>query len=729
MRFEVRKWLGVLFVVLALPTITSEKASYTQTLAPMAVNGPTLQISPSLDRHAISPYIYGMNFADEAFAQELRLPVNRWGGNATTRYNWQNDASNHASDWYFENLPEANPNPSSLPNGSTTDRFVDQNRRTNTQSLITLPLIGWTPKSRAVACGFSVAKYGTQQSTDFWQPDCGNGVRTDGTEITGNDPTDTSTAIDPTFVQGWINHLKARYGTAGQGGVTFYDLDNEPALWNSTHRDVHPTPVSYDELRDRTYQYSSVIKTTDPSALTLGPVAWGWVEYFYSAKDVADGGAWWNTRSDRRAHGDIPLTDWYLQQMKTYEQQNGVRILDYLDLHYYPQAPGVTLAPAGDSATQARRLRSTRSLWDSTYQDESWIDDAVRLIPRMRDWVSQNYPGTKLAITEYNWGGLEHINGALAQADVLGIFGREQLDLATLWDPMPSTQPGAFAFRIYRNYDGAGNSYGETSARATSSDQSQLSVYAAERSDGKLTLITINKTSTDLLSTVQLTGYTQAQVYRYSSANLNAIVRQSDLAIGASGFSYTFPANSISLFVISSLTITTGAQFRVERATGNIYSDGSYACGKGTPGSVTPPAAPCFNAGVGADIAERIDSLEALEPGDIIEIDPENKGYFRKSRGNAQLAIGIVSSQPGLVMANKANYVSDKRRALALMGRVPARVTTANGAIQPGDLLTVSPAYAGMLIKCQQKLDCVPLAKALGTLTKNSELILVLIMR
>ncbi|MBI3461411.1 glycoside hydrolase family 44 protein, partial [Candidatus Acetothermia bacterium] len=316
-------------------------------LVPTAAPGPTLQISPQLDRHAISPYIYGMNFADETFAQELKLPVNRFGGNATTRYNWQNDTSNHASDWYFENIPEANSNPGALPNESTTDRFVDQDRRTQTQTIMTLPLIGWTPKSRAIACGFSVAKYGAQQSTDPWQPDCGNGVHTNGSEITGNDPLDTSTAIDPTFVQEWINHLILRYNTAAQGGVKFYDLDNEPALWNSTHRDVHPTPVSYDELRDRTHQYAPAIKVTDPTAATLGPVAWGWVEYFYSAKDVADGGAWWNTRSDRRAHGDVPLTDWYLQQMKLYEQQHGTRILDYLDLHYYPQALGVTLSPAG----------------------------------------------------------------------------------------------------------------------------------------------------------------------------------------------------------------------------------------------------------------------------------------------------------------------------------------------------------------------------------------------
>lgn len=84
-------------------------------------------------------------------------------------------------------------------------------------------------------------------------------------------------------------------------------------------------------------------------------------------------------------------------------------------------------------------MRSTRSLWDASYIDESWISDtapggvAVRLILRMKQWVANHSPGTRLAISEYNWGAPESINGALAQADVLGIFGREGLDLATLW--------------------------------------------------------------------------------------------------------------------------------------------------------------------------------------------------------------------------------------------------------------------------------------------------------
>jgi len=518
----------------------------------------TLSVNAAAGQKPISPYIYGMNFAQEALAAELRLPVNRWGGNATTRYNWQNDTSNRASDWYFENIPNDNSRPQDLPDGSSSDRFVEQNLRTATQTLLTVPLIGWTPKSRALACGFSVAKYGQQQSVDPWQNDCGSGVLANGTPITGNNPADTSTAIAPSFVQAWINHLVGRYGSAGGGGVRFYNLDNEPLLWNSTHRDVHPSGASYDELRDRTYAYAAAIKAADPNALTLGPVLWGWTAYFYSAKDQEAGGAWWDTRPDRRAHGDVPFVEWYLGQMNAYQQAHGMRILDYLDLHYYPQAGGVALSGAGSAATQALRLRSTRSLWDAAYIDESWIGTsegaAVNLIPRMRAWVDQHYPGTRLAITEYNWGALDHINGALAQAEVLGIFGREGLDLATLWDPPSAGQPGAYAFRMYRNYDGAGSAFGETSLQAASSDANQLSIFAARRArDLALTVLVINKTGSSLNAALNLSGFSpgsQAQVYRYSAANLAAVQHLASQAVSGAGFSAAFPASSITLFVI-----------------------------------------------------------------------------------------------------------------------------------------------------------------------------------
>ncbi|MBK8046146.1 MAG: hypothetical protein IPK16_02845 [Anaerolineales bacterium] len=189
----------------------------------------TVTVNAALERHPINPYIYGMNFAEETLAQELDLPVNRRGGNSMSRYNYLTDISNHASDWFFENIKESKAeNP---PEDSDAIRFIDQNLRTNTVTLLTIPMSGYVANGVDRACGFSVQKYGTQLETDPWQPDCGKGVRTDGSHITGNDPLDASIVAAPDFAAGWVESLVDRYGPASAGGVRLYNLDNEPDIW------------------------------------------------------------------------------------------------------------------------------------------------------------------------------------------------------------------------------------------------------------------------------------------------------------------------------------------------------------------------------------------------------------------------------------------------------------------------------------------------------------------
>src|SRR5204863_8529155 len=133
------------------------------------------------------------------------------------------------------------------------------------------------------------------------------------------------------------------------------------------------------------------------------------------------------------------------------------------------------------SAMQLRRNRSTRSLWDPNYVDETWINDKVKLIPRLRGWANANYyADTPIGITEYNWGAEGSINGATAQADIYGIFGREGLDIGARWTTPDTTTPTYKAMKMYRNYDANGSGFGETSVQATStSNADNLAVFAA----------------------------------------------------------------------------------------------------------------------------------------------------------------------------------------------------------------------------------------------------------
>ena len=545
--------------------------------------GPALSIDAAAGKQAISPDIYGINFywnvddsnsnpipALVAAALGVRPTVRRWGGNSTSTYHWQFDVSNIDADWFYEVLPGKVPDVSKLPAGSSFNAFADQARTTGGKILGTVPILGWLPKARQEMCSFNQAKYPNQCKIDpyymYHTMTCGDGIQyvpqcgtpssqTVGSEPSSpvyiqNDPTDAYAQYDQTFQAAWVQYLITRYGKGNQGGVAIWSLDNEPIWWDSTHRDIHPNPYTYDENLSLNIAYAAAIKQADPTALVSGPVADNWASLYFSKKDITAGwssraGQYWSNPVDRNAHGGVPFLSWYLSQMQQYEQQHGTRLLDILDVHAYYE-PSALDSGTESAAIDALRLDSTREFWDPSYIPPSnyWIVDpdhngapvAPQLIPRLRQIVAQNYPGTKIAISEYNWSGFGTLNGALAQAELLGVFGREGLDMATLWGPPGPTDPVAFAFRMYRNYDGMGGAFGETGVQSTSTDLGSLSVFGALRSDLYLTAVVINKTSSDLSSTLALANFVPgpaAQVWRYSGASLGAIVQQPDVATSA----------------------------------------------------------------------------------------------------------------------------------------------------------------------------------------------------
>src|SRR6202789_4255519 len=157
----------------------------------------------------------------------------------------------------------------------------------------------------------------------------------------------------------------------------------------------------------------------------------------------------------------------------------------------------------------------------------------MQLIPRFRGWVSTYSPGPLLSLSEYSIdSGNKSIVDAIAEMDVLGIFGREPIDFADMWNPPGPQDPIAYAFRMFRNFDGNGSQFGDTSVSAVSSDQGSLSIYAAQRSsDNAVTILVINKTTGALSSAIALSNLnlpSTAQVYTYSNASLASIAHPSD---------------------------------------------------------------------------------------------------------------------------------------------------------------------------------------------------------
>jgi hypothetical protein len=517
-----------------------------------STGAPTLSVDAAASRNPISPDIYGIASygLDATFAREIQVANIRWGGDGTSRYNWEVDSSNSGYDWYFMGGSGAATAPTP---GASPDLMVNTYKPAHANALITIPILPYVNKSYAWSCSFPVSEYGDQTSTNPYvfpivngvTETCGNSIATvatnGSTQLLDHDILANHISNTTALQQGWVQHLVSTFGTAAGGGVKYYQLDNEPLGWSNTHRDVQPNTATYATIVQLGQAYAAAVKQKDGSALILGP------------SDFTLGG-WVGTASQQ---GGLWAGQYYLQQMAAYDQTNHLRLLDYFDEHYY-----------FDISTPAAQLASTRTLWDPTYNGGTWVEQydfngPMQLIPRFKNWINTYYPGTKLSLSEYSIdSGQKSIVDAIAEMDVLGIFGREQLDFANMWSPPAPTDPIAYSFRMFRNYDGNGHQFGDTSISAVSSDQGSLSLYAAQRtSDNAVTILAINKTTAPITSAIALANLSlppAAQVYVYSAANFTSIVQSANATITAGTLSYTFPSYSAVMFVVQpSLLATT----------------------------------------------------------------------------------------------------------------------------------------------------------------------------
>ncbi len=495
-----------------------------------------VSVNTSNERRAISPFIYGVN-QPEWTGRGRYMALARAGGNRYTAYNWENNASNAGADYMHQN-------DSYLGGGDTPGEVVRavvaDSHANDAAALITVPIVDHVAADKSP--GGDVAGSPNYLDTRFHQ----NRPSKAGALTTSPDTGDGFVYQDE-----FVNFVETAFPYAQNDDRRriFYSLDNEPDLWSDTHARIHPDPVRYDELISRNTDYAAAIKSVAPEAVVFGFVSYGWQGYV-SLQDAPD------------ASGR-DFVDHYLSQMAQAEQQAGTRLVDVLDLHWYPEARGGGLRIIEDSAAAdvaAARMDAPRSLWDDTYTETSWITEfstlgPIALLPRMNDKIAAHYPGTRLSISEYYYGGGDHISGGVAQADVLGIFGRYDVFAAALWHIGNTNDDYIWAaLNLYRNYDGAGARFGDTSVLTTTDDSATSSAYAAvdASSDDRVTIVLINKADerTAGIAVTHTRRFSRAQVYRITegSADIDA---GADVSITATNaFIYTMPARSVTLLVL-----------------------------------------------------------------------------------------------------------------------------------------------------------------------------------
>jgi hypothetical protein len=343
------------------------------------------------------------------------------------------------------------------------------------------------------------------------------------------------------------------YARSDPARKIFFSLDNEPDLWNQTHARIQLIPLRYDTLAGKCVDFARAIKSVIPNAVVFGPVNYGWAGY-ESLQDAPDAGEKGN------------FIGYFLGRMQEAGTQYGGRLLDVLDVHWYPEARGDNVRIADDQGAQPSpglveaRVQAPRSLWDPTYTEDSWITQwstkgPIRLLPRLRDRISARYPGTELAITEYNYGGGAHISGGIAQADVLGIFGREKVFAACLWRLGANQDFIHGGFDVFRDFDGQGGRFADTHIQAITSDPASTSLYASvdASTPSKMVIVCLNKRTAALNVEIGIRhpiAFSRAKVFRLTASSPSPKAAPEIVLGGTTRFTYTMPAMSISVLAM-----------------------------------------------------------------------------------------------------------------------------------------------------------------------------------
>ena len=453
--------------------LTAPMSNIPQT-AVNAADGYDMKITVDLkgEKKEISPLIYGVNQYTTPL-KDVKTNSVRQGGNRMTAYNWETNASNAGSDW--KHSSDTNLSESEDPADCVQQLSKDAAKYNVGYKLTTLQLAGYV----------SADKKGTVTEEEKAPSDRWNKV----VLTKGSDFADTPDLTDGVvYMDEYVNYIIKKLGDSKSAtGIQGYSLDNEPVLWNDTHSRMHPEPVTIEELKTKSIEMAKNVKKLDPNAEVFGPALYGYTAFDHLDDDDQHD-EWEKVKKENNYHWYL---DSYLDDMHKASEEAGTRLLDVLDIHYYSES-------ARKGAED--RVQSVRTLYEKGFSENSWIGqwcmENVPILPTIQASIDKYYPGTKLGISEYNFGGGSDTSGTIAQVEALGCYADNGVYFATLWGGEPFIVSG---INLYTNYDGKGGCFGDTLIPAKTEDVSKSSSYAAvnAKDDSKVTVMVTNKNMTE----------------------------------------------------------------------------------------------------------------------------------------------------------------------------------------------------------------------------------------
>ncbi|WP_138475042.1 glycoside hydrolase family 44 protein [Dyadobacter bucti] len=401
-------------------------------LSPIASAQITIVIDAEADIREVSPYLYGRNNSISSTNPNWTLPqedvvrlrdagvrfFRESGGNNSSKYNWRRKLSSHP-DWY---------------NNVYTNNWDEaaqtlQKNFPSAQGMWAFPLLGYAAKTGTA----NFADWDYNQSK-WWegvnQNLAGGGVpNTTGTKAKQEGNIDL-------YLEKWdadsaVAILDHWFGTNGIGlkreGIQYWNMDNEPEIWSGTHDDVMPKQVSAQEFMQRYVDLAKKARALFPEVKLAGPVTaneWQW--YNWDNKTITENGK------------TFPWLEYFIKTIADEQQKSGVRLLDVLDIHFYPSAKKT------EDVVQLHRV-----FFDKTYNFpeangvktiHGGYDNSITkeyIFSRCNDWLTQylgENHGVTLGLTETGIDdSISPSVTAVWYASTLGEFMRNKVEIFTPW--------------------------------------------------------------------------------------------------------------------------------------------------------------------------------------------------------------------------------------------------------------------------------------------------------
>jgi hypothetical protein len=376
-------------------------------------------------RGLISPFIFGKNNAlSDSPSQPLQAGewqrlrdagvriVRENGGNNATKYNWQLRLGSHP-DWYNNVYPH---------DWDFAARSLQQHVP-GVQGMWALGLIG--KAASATAHNFDDWGYNNAQ----WWPGVSNNWAGGGGPSSGDG--DASLYLQDWPVDSVVAILDHWFDGNGLGlnsdQFLYWNMDNEADIWSGTHDDVMPVQPDIEEFISRYIETAIKARARFPGIRLAGPV-------------ITNEWQWYNWNNDKITSGGQSFTylEYFIKRIAEEQASAGVRLLDVLDLHFYPTEQNP------EDIVQLHRI-----WFDEQYEypgangvkrtgPGAW-DDGLRrefVFKRCRDWLDQYFGSGHhigLGVSEMGIQGEDANVTAVWYASTLGVFADEAVEVFTPW--------------------------------------------------------------------------------------------------------------------------------------------------------------------------------------------------------------------------------------------------------------------------------------------------------